>query len=177
MTDPLAVGTGDRVTFPHVLLAGDTGLTYLVNEQVAVPPFLVPGGEHRRVVPSAPRQGRHPQAARHEPGADVISMDRYSPLRERMISLRGSRLLLLGILVAPVVMAGYVGLMVLLFLPLLGLRRIFRRRSTPAVVRWDGDAPRYSVWGTSGTPRQGAHDNDEAIRRQSVVRSDAERSP
>jgi len=70
MTDPLAVGTGDRVTFPHVLLAGDTGLTYLVNEQVAVPPFLVPGGEHRRVVPSAPRQGRHPQAARHEPGRE-----------------------------------------------------------------------------------------------------------
>ena len=139
MTDPLAVGTGDRVTFPHVLLAGDTGLTYLVNEQVAVPPFLVPGGEHRRVVPSAPRQGRHPQAARHEPGADVISMDRYSPLRERMISLRGSRLVLLGILV----MAGYVGLTVLLFLPLLGLR-MFRRQSTPAVVRWDGDPPRYS---------------------------------
>jgi hypothetical protein len=145
MTDPLAVGTGDRVTFPDVLLmAGDTGLKYLVNEQVAVPPFLVPGGEHRRVVPSAARQGRHPQAARHGPGAGVTSTDRYSPLRERMISLRGSRLLLLGILVAPLVMAGYVALTVLLFLPLLGLRRIFRRRSTPAVVRWDGDAPRYS---------------------------------
>ena len=52
MTDPLAVGTGDRVTFPHVLMAGDAGLTYLVNEQVAVPPFLVPDGEHRRVVPT-----------------------------------------------------------------------------------------------------------------------------
>ena len=138
MTDPLAVGTGDRVTFPHVLMAGDAGLTYLVNEQVAVPPFLVPGGEHRRVVPSAPRQGRHPQAARHEPGAGVISMDRYSPLRERMISLRGSRLVLLGILV----MAGYVGLTVLLFLPLLGLRRMFSRRPAPAVVGWD--APLYS---------------------------------
>ena len=71
-------------------------------------------------------------------------MDRYSPLRERMISLRGSRLLLLGILVAPLVMVGYVGLTVLLFLPLLGLRKMFRRRSTPAVVRWDGDPPRYS---------------------------------
>ena len=70
--------------------------------------------------------------------------DRHPPLRERMMSLRGSRLLLLGILVAPLVIAGYVGLTVLLFLPLLGLRRIFRRRSTPAVVRWDGDAPRYS---------------------------------
>ena len=144
MTDPLAVGTGDRVTFPDVLMAGDTGLTYLVNEQVAVPPFLVPGGEHRRVVPSAPRQGRHPHAARHEPEAGGTSMDRYSPLRERMISLRGGRLLLLGILLAPLVMAGYVGLTVLLFLPLLGLRRIFRRRSTPAVVRWDGDAPHDS---------------------------------
>jgi len=34
------------------------------------------------------------------------------------------------------------------------------------------------VWceGTSGTRRQGAHDNDEGIRRQSVIRSDAERS-
>jgi hypothetical protein len=144
MTDPLAVGTGDRVTFPDVLMAGDTGLTYLVNEQVAVPPFLVPGGEHRRVVPSAPRRGRHPHAARHEPEDGVTSMDRYSPLRERMISLRGSCLVLLGILLAPLVVAGYVGLTVLLFLPLLGLRRMFRRRSTPAVVRWDGDAPRYS---------------------------------
>ena len=83
MTDPLAVGTGDRVTFPDVLMAGDTGL----------------------------------------------QLDRYSPLRERMISLRGSRLLLLGILLAPLVMAGYVGLTVLLFLPLLGLRMLFPRRS------------------------------------------------
>ena len=70
----------------------------------------------------------------------MTSMDRYSPLRERMKSLRGGPLLLLGILVAPLVMAGYVGLTVVLFLPLLGLRRMFRRRSTPAVVR---DAPRY----------------------------------
>ena len=37
----------------------------------------------------------------------------------------------------PLVIAGYVGLTVLLFLPLHGLRRMFRRRST-------GDAPRYS---------------------------------
>jgi hypothetical protein len=76
MTDPLAVETGDRAVFPAVLLiAGDTGLKYLVNEQVAVPPFLVPG-----------------------PRAGVTSMDRYSPLRERMISLRRSRLVLLGAL-------------------------------------------------------------------------------
>jgi hypothetical protein len=27
------------------------------------------GGEHRRVVPSAPRQGRHPEVARHPPAA------------------------------------------------------------------------------------------------------------
>ena len=73
----------------------------------------------------------------------MTAMDRHSPLQERMISLRRSPLLLLGILVAPLVMAGYVGLTVFLFLPLLGLRRMFRRRSTPAVVRWDGDAPRY----------------------------------
>src|SRR5436309_14268923 len=81
---------------------------------------------------------------RREPGAGVTSLDRHSPLRERLISLRGIPLLLLGILLAPLVMAGYVGLTVLLFLPLLGLRRIFRRRSTLAVVRSDGDAPRYS---------------------------------
>jgi len=32
---------------------------------------------------------------------------------------------LVGVFVAPLVMAGYVGLTVLLFLPLLGLRRMF----------------------------------------------------
>ena len=70
-------------------------------------------------------------------------MDRYSALRETMTSLRGSFLLLLGILAAPLVMTGYVGLTVLLFLPLLGLRRMFPRRSTPAFVRSEGNAPRY----------------------------------
>jgi hypothetical protein len=59
-------------------------------------------------------------------------------------SVRGSFLLLLGILAAPLVMTGYVGLTVLLFLPLLGLRRMFPRLSTPAFVRWDGNAPRHS---------------------------------
>jgi hypothetical protein len=121
------------------------------------------GNQHRSIAPtqfqpgsSVARQGDvgmmvlkrfqglvHPQS-RHEPRAGVISVDRYSPLRERIIRLRGSRLMLLGILVAPLVMAGYVTLAVLLFLPLLGLRRIFRRRATPAIVRWDGGAPRYS---------------------------------
>jgi hypothetical protein len=75
------------------------------------------------------------------PGTGVTSMGRHSSLRERMISFRGSRLLLLGMLVAPLVMAGYVGLTVLLFLPLLGLRRMFPRRSTSSVFRWDGDTP------------------------------------
>ena len=56
-------------------------------------------------------------------------------------------LLLLGILVGPLVMAGYLALTVVLFLPLLGLRRIFRARSTPAVVHWDNDGPRYSGMG------------------------------
>ena len=43
-----------------------------------------------------------------------------------MSGLRGSRLLLTaGILVAPLVITGYVGLTLLLFLPLLGLRRMF----------------------------------------------------
>ena len=83
--------------------------------------------------------------SRLELGGGVTSMGRYSLLRERMMSLRGNPLLLLGILVAPLVMAGYVGLTALLFLPLLGLRRIFRGR--PAVIRWDGDAPRHSGMG------------------------------
>ena len=55
----------------------------------------------------------------------------------------GSRLVLMAcILVAPLVIAGYVGLTVLLFLPLLGLRRMLSRRPAPAVVGWD--APLYS---------------------------------
>ena len=159
MTEPLAVERGDRTTFAHVLMARDAGLTYLVNEHVAVPPFLVPGEERRRVVPSAPRQDPRPEVARHQPAARGTSMDRYSPLRERMNSLRGSRLLLLGILVGPLVMAGYLALTVLLFLPLLGLRRIVRARSTLAVVHWDnGWATRHSGMGTSGTRRPGKHE-------------------
>jgi hypothetical protein len=54
--------------------------------------------------------------------------------------LRGSRLLLLGILLAPLVVAGYVGLTVLLFLPLLGLRTMFPRRSMSSVC-WDDNSP------------------------------------
>jgi hypothetical protein len=64
----------------------------------------------------------------------------YAPLRERMIGLRGGRLL--GVLAAPLVMTGYVALTVLLFLPLLGLRRVFRGRF--AIVRWDSDPARCS---------------------------------
>lgn len=43
-----------------------------------------------------------------------------------MVSLGGGLLLLFGILVARLTMVGYVGLTVLLFLPLLGLRRMFQ---------------------------------------------------
>jgi hypothetical protein len=137
MTEPLAVERGDRTTFADFLMARDAGLTYLVGEQVAMPPpFVLPG---RRVIPSAPPQYPSPEVARHQPADRGTSMDRYSPLRERMNSLRGGRLLLLGILVGPLVIAGYVALTVLLFLPLLGLRRIFRARSTPAVTYWDVD--------------------------------------
>ena len=104
-----------------------------------------PDREYRRVAPSAPRQGRHPEVARHQPGAGGTATDRHAPLRERMSGLPGSCLLLMvRILVVPLVITGYVGLTVLLFLPLLGLRWMFSRRSTPAVVRWDGDAPLYS---------------------------------
>ncbi len=78
---------------------------------------------------------------RREPGAGVTSLDRHAPFRERMISLRGIPLLLLGILLAPLVMAGYVGLTVLLFLPLRGMRRMFPRRSRSSVLRWDDNTP------------------------------------
>jgi hypothetical protein len=71
----------------------------------------------------------------------VTSTDRYSLLRERILGLLGSRLLVLGILVAPLVMAGYVGLTVLLFLPLVGLRRMFPRRSVSSLIRWDTYTP------------------------------------
>ena len=86
-----------------------------------IDPLAVETGDHvaRDVVALAPRQGRR---------------------------LRGSLLLLLGIVVAPLVMAGYVGLTVLLFLPLLGLRWMFRGRSMPAVVRWDGHAGMANLW-------------------------------
>ena len=100
---------------------------------------------------TAPR--RHP-VARDLLGASVTSMDRYPPLRETMRGLRGSRLLLIaGILVAPLVIMGYVGLTVLLFLPLLGLRRMFPRRYTPSRLCPDDDAPPYSgvanPWGAA----------------------------
>ena len=80
---------------------------------------------------------------RREPGAGVTSLDRHAPFGERLIRLRGIALLLLGILLAPLVMAGYVGLTVLLFLPLLGLRRMFPRRYTPSRLCPDDDAPLY----------------------------------
>lgn len=62
-----------------------------------------------------------------------------------MRGLPGSRLRLMArIFVAPLVITGYVGLTVLLFLPLLGLRGMFPCRSTPAVLRPDDHAPLYS---------------------------------
>jgi hypothetical protein len=146
MSDPLAVETGDRVTFPDVLVARDGGLDLirLVNgAQVAVPRFLVPAREHRGVVPSTPWQGRYP-VGRHQLGASVAPMHRYSALRERTFSLRGGARLLMTILVAPLVIAGYMGLAVLLFLPLLGLRRMFPRRSMSSVGRSDSNASLYS---------------------------------
>ena len=56
----------------------------------------------------------------------------------------GGGLLLLRILVAPLQMAGYVGLTVLLFVPLVVLRWVFPRRSSPSIVRTDGDGPRHA---------------------------------
>jgi len=84
---------------------------------------------------------------RREPGAGVTSLDRHAPFGERLIRLRGIALLLLGILLAPLVMAGYVGLTVLLFLPLRGMRRMFPRRSRSSVLRWDDNTPLDSGMG------------------------------
>ena len=63
-------------------------------------------------------------------------------LRERMVGVRGRLLPMAGILVAPVVITGYLGLAVLLVLPLLRLRSIFRCRPTASILR--PDAPLYS---------------------------------
>jgi len=68
---------------------------------------------------------------------------RHALLRERMVGLRGRLLPMAGILVAPYVITGYLGLAVLLVLPLIGLRRIFRRLPTASILRPDRSAPRY----------------------------------
>jgi len=53
-----------------------------------------------------------------------------------MVDLRGDRLLLVaGLIAAPLVITGYVGLTVLLFLPLLGLRAILPGRQSSASMR------------------------------------------
>ena len=70
---------------------------------------------------------------------------------EDTTEIRGASMLLLTILVAPLVMMGYVALTLLFFLPLLGLRRMFPHRSTPGVVRWDGEPGRYAAVGNLST--------------------------
>jgi RNA recognition motif-containing protein len=53
-----------------------------------------------------------------------------------MIDLRGGRLLFVaGLVAAPLVITGYVGLTLLVFLPLLGLRMIFPRRRSSGFMR------------------------------------------
>ena len=69
-------------------------------------------------------------------------VDRHALLRERMVGHRGL-LPMAGVLVAPFVITGYLGLAVLLVLPLVGLRRIFRRLPTASILRPDRSAPRY----------------------------------
>ena len=70
-------------------------------------------------------------------------VDRHALLRERMGGFRGRLLPMAGVLVAPFVITGYLGLAVLLVLPLVGLRRIFRRLPTASILRPDRSAPRY----------------------------------
>ena len=45
-----------------------------------------------------------------------------------------------GVVAAPFVIAGYVGLTMMLILPLLGLRWMFPYRSTPSAAAWYGEA-------------------------------------
>lgn len=52
-------------------------------------------------------------------------------------------LLIAGNLVAPVVITGYVGLTILLYFPLLGLRKIFPRHAIPPIPRRDRNARLY----------------------------------
>ena len=87
---------------------------------------------------------RQPEVARHRLGASMTSADRDPPPRETMSNLRGNRLLqIVGILVAPFVIIGCVGLGVLLFLPVLGLRKVFARRHTPSRLCPNDNAPLY----------------------------------
>jgi len=112
--------------------AGDSGL----GTHLAVPHRRQAGG-------TATVHPRLTEVARPQLAASV-ALNRYAPLRETESGLRGSRLLLIvGILVAPVVIMGYVGLTVLLFLPLLGLRSVFPRRHTPSRLCPDENAPLY----------------------------------
>ena len=78
-------------------------------------------------------------------------------------SLRNQSLLLLGIIPALLLMAGYVGLTVVFFLPLLGLRRVFRRH--PHLRSSDGMTMPHSarVWGTSRTRRPAADGDERTI--------------
>ena len=70
-----------------------------------------------------------------DPVTVPTTMDRYSPLREKIVGPRGSRLLL-AMLAAPLVVAAYVGLIVLFFLPLLGMRWMFPRHVFGVRVGW-----------------------------------------
>jgi len=122
-----------RVSVRFGRAAGDSGY----GTHMAIP-------HRRQAVGGATAPRRQPEVARHPLGAGVTSTDRHPPLRETMSGLRGNRLLLIvGILVAPFVIMGFVGLGVLLFLPLLGLRRIFPRRHMPSRLCPDDNALLY----------------------------------
>jgi len=64
-----------------------------------------------------------------------------------MVGLRDGFLGVAGILGAPIVLTGYLGLTLLLALPLLGMRRISRRR-TFSIFHPDRSAPLYSGAGS-----------------------------
>ena len=120
----------ESVQFADVQMIRDTGLTWLFlidGKQVAVPPHLVLAGS--TIAWPRARRGKVviPKSLAMSLGLGVTSMDRYPPLQERMSDLRSRLRLTAGILVAPLVITGYMGLTLLLFLPLLGLRTMFPR--------------------------------------------------
>ena len=76
-------------------------------------------------------------------------VERVPSLAKHSYHVGGRRAVVVaGVVVAPFVIAGYVGLTMMLVLPLLGLRWMFPDRSTPSAAAWYGEALRFSDAGS-----------------------------